>query len=112
MIRKLYDWTLHWSATPYALPALGILSFIESSFFPIPPDILLIAMVVAAPSKWFRSAFVCSVASVLGGMMGYLIGWQFMDMIGMRIVEFYHFQLQFEKIGSMYNEHQAWAVAS
>ncbi len=112
MVRKLYDWTLHWSGTRYALPALGALSFIESSFFPIPPDVLLIAMVVAVPSIWFRSALVCSVASVLGGMVGYLIGWQFMDLIGIRIVELYHFQPQFEKIGSMYNEHQAWAVGA
>ena len=110
MVRKLYDWTLHWSGTKYALPALAVLSFVESSFFPIPPDVLLIAMVVAVPSIWFRSALVCSVASVLGGALGYLIGWQFMDLIGMRIVELYHFQPQFEKIGAMYNEHQAWAV--
>lgn len=110
MIRKLYDWTLHWSATPYALPALGVMSFVESSFFPIPPDVLLIAMVVAVPSRWFRTAVVCSVASVLGGMLGYLIGWQFMDVIGTRIVEFYHFQAKFDKIGSMYNEYEAWAV--
>ena len=112
MVRKLYDWTLHWSGTRYALPALAVLSFVESSFFPIPPDVLLIAMVVAVPSIWLRSALVCSVASVLGGMLGYLIGWQFMDLIGMRIVDLYHFQPQFEKIGAMYDEHQAWAVGA
>ena len=112
MFRKAYDWVLHWAGTPYAIPALGIISFVESSFFPIPPDVLLIAMVVAVPAIWFRAALVCSITSVLGGMLGYLIGWQFMDLIGMRIVELYHFQPQFEKIGSMYNEHQAWAVAA
>ena len=112
MFRKSYDWVLHWAGTPYAIPALGIISFVESSFFPIPPDVLLIAMVVAVPTIWFRAALVCSITSVLGGMLGYLIGWQFMDLIGMRIVELYHFQPQFEKIGSMYNEHQAWAVAA
>ncbi len=112
MFRKSYDWVLHWAATPYALPALAIISFVESSFFPIPPDVLLIAMVVAVPTIWFRAALVCSITSVLGGMLGYLIGWQFMDLIGMRIVELYHFQPQFEKIGSMYNEHQAWAVGA
>ena len=112
MFRKTYDWVLHWAATPYAIPALGIISFVESSFFPIPPDVLLIAMVVAVPTIWFRAALVCSITSVLGGMLGYLIGWQFMDLIGMRIVELYHFQPQFEKIGSMYNEHQAWAVGA
>ena len=110
MIRKLYDWVLKWSETPYAIPALGVLSFMESSFFPIPPDILLIAIVVAAPSKWFKAAFVCSVTSVLGGMFGYLIGWQFMDVIGIKIVEMYHLQSKFDKIGGLYNEYQAWAV--
>ncbi|MGV7220990.1 MAG: YqaA family protein [Nitrospinales bacterium] len=110
MIRKLYDWVLKWSETPYAIPALGVLSFMESSFFPIPPDILLIAIVVAAPSKWFKAALVCSVTSVLGGMFGYLIGWQFMDVIGIKIVEMYHLQPKFDKIGGLYNEYQAWAV--
>ena len=110
MIRKLYDWILKWSETRYAIPALGVLSFIESSFFPIPPDILLIAIVVAAPSKWFKAALVCSVTSVMGGMLGYFIGWQFMDAIGIKIVEMYHLQAKFDKIGTMYNEYQAWAV--
>ena len=79
LLRRTYDWILHWSTTRYALPALAILSFAESSFFPIPPDVLLIAMVVAVPMKAFRYAAVCSVASVLGGMFGYLLGWQFME---------------------------------
>ena len=110
MIRKLYDWILKWSETRYAIPALGVLSFIESSFFPIPPDILLIAIVVAAPSKWFKAALVCSVTSVMGGMLGYFIGWQFMDVIGIKIVEMYHLQTKFDKIGKLYNDYQAWAV--
>jgi len=111
LLRKTYDWVLRWSATKHALPALAILAFAESSFFPIPPDVLLIAMAVAVPLKAFRFAAVCSVASVLGGMFGYLLGWQFMDLIGTRIVEFYHFQEQFDKIGSWYEEYNAWAVA-
>ncbi|MEE9498352.1 MAG: YqaA family protein [Nitrospinaceae bacterium] len=112
LLRKTYDWILHWSATKHALPALAILSFAESSFFPIPPDVLLIAMAVALPLKAFRFAAVCSVASVLGGMFGYLLGWQFMDLVGTRIVEFYHFQEQFAKIGSWYEEYNAWAVGA
>ncbi len=112
LLRKTYDWVLHWSATKHALPALAILAFAESSFFPIPPDVLLIAMAVAVPLKAFRFAAVCSVASVLGGMFGYLLGWQFMDLIGTRIVEFYHFQEQFDKIGVWYEEYNAWAVAA
>jgi len=112
LLRKTYDWILHWSTTKYALPALAILSFAESSFFPIPPDVLLIAMTVAVPMKAFRYAAVCSVASVLGGMFGYFLGWQFMDLVGTPIVEFYHFQEQFAKIGSWYEEYNAWAVGA
>ena len=108
----MYDWVLHWAATPYALPALFFVSFVESSFFPIPPDILLIAMTIAVPALWLRFSFFCSVASVLGGMFGYFIGYQFMDLIGNGIVEFYHLQAKFEKIGALYDEHQAWAVAA
>ena len=111
-LRKTYDWILHWSTTKYALPALAILAFAESSFFPIPPDVLLIAMAVAVPMKAFRYAAVCSVASVLGGMFGYFLGWQFMDLVGTPIVEFYHFQEQFAKIGSWYEEYNAWAVGA
>ncbi len=112
LIRKLYDWVLQWATTPYALPVLFIVSFVESSFFPIPPDVLLIAMVVAAPAGWFRFALVCSAGSVLGGMFGYLIGYQFMDLIGNRIVEFYHFQEKWDKIGLLYDKYNAWAVAA
>lgn len=112
IIRSMYDWVLHWATTPYALPALFCVAFIESSFFPIPPDILLIAMTVAVPALWVRFSLACSIASVLGGMFGYFIGYQFMDLIGTRIVEFYHLQTKFEKIGALYDEHQAWAVAA
>ena len=109
--RKLYDWVLHWATTPYAIPAFFIVSFVESSFFPIPPDVLLIAMVVAIPAGWLRFALICSVGSVLGGMFGYLIGYQFMDLIGNRIVGFYHFQEKWDKIGLLYEKYNAWAVA-
>ena len=74
IVRRLYDWVLHWADTPYGIPALAALSFAESSFFPIPPDVLLIALVLGAPSRWFRIAAVCSVASVVGGICGYGIG--------------------------------------
>jgi membrane protein YqaA with SNARE-associated domain len=112
LLRRTYDWILHWSTTRYALPALAILSFAESSFFPIPPDVLLIAMVVAVPMKAFRYAAVCSVASVLGGMFGYLLGWQFMELVGTPIVNFYHLQAQWDKIGGWYEKYNAWAVGA
>ena len=112
LFRSAYDWVLHWAATPYALPALFAISFVESSFFPIPPDILLIAMTVAVPTLWIRYSLFCSIASVLGGVFGYFIGYQFMDLVGQRIVDFYHLQETFDKIGGLYNEQQGWAVAA
>ena len=73
-MRKLYDWVLHWAETPYGPAALFLLALAESSFFPVPPDALLIALCLGAIKKSWRFAFVASVASVLGGMVGYLIG--------------------------------------
>ncbi len=79
ILRKAYFWTLHWAATPHAVPALFALSFIESSVFPIPPDVLLIAMCFAKPRSWWWYAGVCTVASVLGGVLGWAIGMWFWD---------------------------------
>jgi len=112
LLRKTYDWVLRWAATPYAVPALFVLSFAESSFFPIPPDVLLIAMAVAVPRRAFYFAAVCSAASVLGGMLGYGLGYGFMDVVGNRIVAFYHFQDKFETIRLLYNQYEGWAVAA
>jgi len=72
--RRLYDWVLHWAETPYGGVALFVLSLAESSCFPVPPDVLLIPLVLGNRKKWFRFALACSVASVLGGVLGYLIG--------------------------------------
>ena len=72
--RRLYDWMLSWADTPYGLPALVVISFMESSFFPVPPDILLIALVLGATKRWARIAFWCTLASVVGGLLGYGIG--------------------------------------
>lgn len=82
MHRKIYEWTIHWARTPQAARALSLLAFAESSFFPVPPDVLLIAMCVAKPKKSFLYAALCSVFSVLGGMLGYLIGWGFWEIAG------------------------------
>ena len=112
IFRSTYDWVLHWAKTPYALPALCIISFVESSFFPVPPDVLLIAMTVSIPTSWIRFSLFCSLSSVLGGIFGYFIGYKFMDLIGQEIVNFYHLQETFDKIGGLYNEHQGWAVAA
>lgn len=73
-IRRLYDWVLHWAETPYGVPALFLISAAESSFFPLPPDPLLLALCLGASRKSLKFAGVCTLASVLGGMVGYAIG--------------------------------------
>ncbi|MBN2538493.1 MAG: DedA family protein [Deltaproteobacteria bacterium] len=110
MLRKLYDWVLHWAETPYGSWALFLLAFAESSFFPVPPDVLLIALAISIPAKAFRYALICSVGSVLGGVAGYVIGFQFMDLVGFRIVDFYGFTEQYQSVGDLYNRYNAWAV--
>ena len=110
MLRKLYDWVLHWAETPYGTWALFLLAFSESSFFPIPPDILLIALAVAIPRKSLKYALVCSVGSVLGGCFGYLIGWQFMASIGEKIISFYGLSAKVDYIGSLYQQYDACAI--
>ena len=73
-IRRLYDWILHWADTPYGERALFVIAFAESSFFPLPPDPLLLALCLGAPKRAFRFAAVCTAGSVLGGLLGYAIG--------------------------------------
>jgi len=110
-LKKLYDWVLHWAETPYGVPALFILAFAESSFFPIPPDVLLITLAIAIPKKSFKYAALCTVGSVLGGMVGYLIGMKLMDAIGMPIITFYGAMDEYERIQSLYRQYDAWAVS-
>ena len=75
MIRRLYDWVLTWADHRYAGPALFIMAFAEASFFPIPPDVLLMAMAVGAPTRALRFATICTIGSVLGAIAGYAMGW-------------------------------------
>jgi len=110
MLRKLYDWVLHWAETPYGSWALFLLAFAESSFFPVPPDVLLIALAISIPAKAFRYALICSLGSLLGGVAGYMIGYQFMDLVGFSIVDFYGFAEQYQAVGNLYNRYNAWAV--
>lgn len=87
-LRSLYDWVLSWADSPYGGLALFLLAFAESSFFPVPPDVLLIALCMGAPRRWWRFALICSVGSVLGGMFGYFIGFKLYDIIGEHILNF------------------------
>lgn len=111
MLRRMYDWVLHWAQTPYGAWALFWLAFCESSFFPIPPDVLLVALAVAVPKKSLRYAAICSAGSVLGGCLGYLIGWQFMSAVGGWILDFYALTEKWAVIEGLYQRYDAWAIA-
>ena len=110
MLQRLYDRTMELSAHKHALWALFIVSFIESSVFPIPPDVMLIPMVLAARRRAWAIAGVCTVASVLGGLAGYGIGYGLYDTIGRAIVEFYGYADKFATFQGWYNDHGAWIV--
>jgi membrane protein YqaA with SNARE-associated domain len=110
VLSRLYDWVLHWAKTPYGTWALFVLAFCESSFFPIPPDVLLIALSVVLPKRSLRYALVCSVGSILGGCFGYLIGWQFMATVGEAIIRFYGLIDKYEYIRQLYSLYDAWVV--
>lgn len=110
MLQKLYDWTINLAQTPYALWALFIVAFAESSVFPIPPDVLMIPMIIARPSRAFIIAGVALVGSVLGGAFGYYIGAALFDAIGLPVLEFYGKDAYFDDFATRYNEWGAWAV--
>ncbi len=110
ILRRLYDWVLHWAHTPYGVWALFILAFTESSFFPIPPDVLLIALAISIPAKSFRYALICSIGSVIGGLFGYLIGYGLMDIVGFPIINFYDMQEQYEKLRHSYEKYDVLIV--
>ncbi len=110
MLKRLYHWVLHWSDSPYGAWALFILAFSESSFFPIPPDVLLVALAVGKPEKSLKFAAICALGSIIGGILGYVIGWQFMAAVGEKIVAFYGLSTRVEYIEVLYNRYDAWAV--
>lgn len=110
MIRALYDWTIGLAQSKHAIWALAFVAFIESSIFPIPPDILMIPMIIAAPRRAFWIAFVATIASVAGGAFGYLIGTMFFESIGLPVLEFYGQTGHFASFQARYNDYGAWAV--
>ena len=109
-LKRLYDWVLSWADSPYGTLALFIVAFSESSFFIVPPDVLLIALAVSKPGRAFYYALVTTVGSVLGGMFGYLIGVTVMQSIGVPILEFYGVMGKFEYVSLLYRQYDAWAV--
>jgi membrane protein YqaA with SNARE-associated domain len=110
MLRRLYDWTLHLADTPHALWALAAVSFVESSVFPIPPDLLLIPMILARPDRAWRIAFVCTAASVAGGLAGYGLGLFLFEEVARPVLDLYGKADAFAEMSARFNEHGAWAV--
>lgn len=101
-IRGLYDWTMRWADSPQSMLALFLIAVAESSVFPIPPDVLLIAMVAANPHHWLRAAAACTTGSVIGAVIGYYIGSAFMATVGQPIVEFYRAQEAWATVVELY----------
>jgi len=110
MLRRLYDWTMNLAAGRHADKALAGVAFVESSFFPIPPDLLLIPMVLADRSKAWRYAAIATVASVLGGIFGYLIGAFLFEEAAKPILEFYGAMDKFDEFKTWYADWGAWIV--
>lgn len=108
--RRMYDWVLKWADTPHGAAALFIIAFAESSFFPIPPDVLLVALVLGARQRWWRLAAICTLGSVLGGIGGYLIGLGLMDTVGHKIIAFYHAEKYYEQVTEWYLKYDYWIV--
>jgi membrane protein YqaA with SNARE-associated domain len=110
MLQKTYDWTMRKAEHRHAVWWLAAFSFIESSVFPIPPDVLLIPMVLAAPTRWFSLALVCTVSSVVGGYLGYAIGYFAMDTIGVKILGTLHLLEKFEALKPTVDEWGVWVI--
>jgi membrane protein YqaA with SNARE-associated domain len=110
-IRVTYDWVLSWADRPGGVWALMGISFAESSFFPIPPDILLIPLCLAVPRRALWYAALCTAASVVGGMFGFAIGLLFFDSVGGWIIHVYALEGFFADVGRWYADYAAWIVA-
>ncbi len=109
-LRNLYDATIELSNTKKAIYALAFVAFLESSIFPIPPDVMLIPMILANRQNAFLYASVCTIFSVLGGVAGYFIGAVFYDSLGTSIISFYGYENGFDHFKALYDEHGSWIV--
>ena len=110
MFRRLYEWTLSLAQSPRAPLALAAVAFAESSFFPIPPDVLLAPMALAKPERAWRYATICTIASVLGGILGYGIGYLLYDTVGKWLIGLYGYGQKVETLRAFYAEWGAWFI--
>jgi membrane protein YqaA with SNARE-associated domain len=110
MLDRVYAQTLALAASRYATAALALVAFAESSFFPLPPDLLLIPMILARPRRAFLLAGLCTVMSVLGGFLGYAIGYFLFDAIGRPILEFYHAMGRYDALKVAFAQWGVWII--
>jgi len=110
MLLKLYNTTLSLASHRHAVPILALIAFIESSVFPIPPDVLLIPIILSRPREAFKIALICTLASVAGGAFGYAIGALLFEGFGQPVLAFYGMESQFDTFSDAYNNYGAWAV--
>ena len=110
MLRRLYDRVLDIAAGPHATAALICVAFAESSFFPLPPDVLLIPMILARPRDAWRLAAICTLASVAGGLLGYAIGYFLFDAIGRPLLEFYHAMDRYDTLKAGFDQWGVWII--
>ena len=110
LVRKCYDWVLSWAESEYSKWALFIFAFLESSIFPVPPDVLLIALCIGKPSLSYVFALIASIGSVLGGIGGYLIGMFFWDSFAHHFFEVFGYMKYYFKVKALYDEYNFWIV--
>ena len=110
MLRRLYDWCIGAAGKPHATWLMGFVSFIESSFFPIPPDVMLIPMSLARPDKAYFYALICTLTSVAGGVLGYFIGAVLYDSLGLWLIQLYGYGDKVESFRESYAEWGAWII--
>ena len=112
LLQRVYNHCMERIQTPAGIWALFGIALAESSFFPIPPDVFLIALCIGAPEKSFKYAAVCSAGSVIGGMLGYGLGFGFMDTVGQHILEWYGLQDKYLVVQDLYRRYDVWAVGA
>ena len=110
MLRRIYDWCIDAAHKPYALWIMAAVAFAESSFFPVPPDVMLIPMALARPSRAWLYATVCTAASVLGGVLGYAIGALLYDSLGQWLINLYGLGDKVEAFRAGYAQYGAWII--
>lgn len=110
LLRRMYDWCIDAAHKPHAMWTLGIISFAESSFFPVPPDVMLIPMSLARPARAYTMALWCTIASVLGGLVGYAIGALLYDSVGAWLIKLYGYGDKVEAFRAAYAQWGAWII--